>query len=231
MEDLELKLDAICKTPTVHREELMKHSQRPRILSVSYTARQDASYLDGIGTKSMIRLHHAWDSLDIMQDPYVINLQKLTADKAKRQLEAAIKKRKTYTQAQMKMFCAKSDEVWKDFGSWAADWYISEVIASFTVAINTTAKTVGGWMDEELVYLHRILTGFKAVPPTNLPISCADLSDKLEKLVEVLSDQEDGNMIIIFVKERVKTNILAHILTIHPKLRSRFRVGSSMCCL
>jgi len=179
----------------------------------------------------MIRLHHAWDSLDIMQDPYVINLQKLTADKAKRQLEAAIKKRKTYTQAQMKMFCAKSDEVWKDFGSWAADWYISEVIAKFTIAINTTAKTVGGWMDEELVYLHRILTGLKVVPPTNLPISRADLSDKLEKLVEVLSDQEDGNMIIIFVKERVKTNILAHILTIHPKLRSRFRVGSSMCCL
>lgn len=102
LEKLEQTLDAVCRSPTKHREELLACSQRPSLVSITFKPTMQLAPTEY--TESIQRLVAARNNLDIMSDPFVVSLRHDKSDRARRQLEKALKQRSTYVQDCMKSF-------------------------------------------------------------------------------------------------------------------------------
>lgn len=147
LEKLEATLDAVCRSPTRHREELLAHSQRPSLVSVTFKSPL-AIYEC---TESMAKLIEARNKLNIMEDPYVIFLRAEKTDRSRRKLAAAIQKKKTYVQDSMKSFSRRGFEIARDLGIWAADWYIYETIRRFLTGVIRQGAVSASFRDAEVV--------------------------------------------------------------------------------
>ncbi|ROW12958.1 hypothetical protein VPNG_04661 [Cytospora leucostoma] len=223
LEDLEATLDAYCRSPTRHREELMAHTKRPSMYTVSYKARPQVSMSDY--TQSMLKIWQAWKELNILDDPYIHSLRDQNTDRSRRKLKEAIMKRKTYIQDSLRNFCRRNADFCRDLGSWAADCYIHETIQRFMNGIKRQDGTSESFTDAELVYLARLFQCVNVAPPPKLD-EHTDLSEKVRKLIDVLRDYEGEARGIVFVKERATTTVLAHILATHPETNKKYHTGS-----
>ncbi|KAK7748032.1 Dicer-like protein 2 [Cytospora paraplurivora] len=223
LEDLEATLDAYCRSPTRHREELMAHTKRPSMYTVSYKARPQILMSDH--TISMLKIWQAWGELNISDDPYIQSLRAQKTDRSQRKLNEAIMKRKTYVQDSFRNFCRRNAEFCRDLGSWAADWYIYETIQRFMNGIKRQDGSSESFNDAELVYLGRLFQCVNVAPPPTLNEQ-SDLSEKVRKLIDVLREYEGEARGIVFVKERATTTVLAHILATHPEINNRYHTGS-----
>lgn len=194
LETLEATLDAVCRSPTKHREELLAHSQRPSLVTVLYKSRTKLSSADY--TTSIERLSTARNKLNIMEDPYVLSLVAERTDRAMRKLKVAIERRKTFIQDSMKAFCRRSIEIAMDLGSWAADYYIYETVRRFLAGIVRQGAASQSYNDAEVVYLARVFQDAAISPPRAFEPS--GLSDKAQRLVDVLLKHEgDAKGIIL----------------------------------
>lgn len=102
LEKLEQTLDAVCRSPTKHREELLACSQRPSLVSITFRPKQQLPEIEY--TESIRKLVAARNKLNIMEDPFVVALIHDRSDRARRQLAKALKQRSTYVQNCMKSF-------------------------------------------------------------------------------------------------------------------------------
>src|SRR5687768_12439857 len=76
--ELEDTLDALCIAPTIHRDELFQHANRPQISSVMYRP----NITLGPSTPSITRLNQVYRDLDIRTDPYVLKLKADPSDRS-----------------------------------------------------------------------------------------------------------------------------------------------------
>ncbi|ROW03951.1 hypothetical protein VSDG_00803 [Cytospora chrysosperma] len=223
LKELEATLDACCRSPTRHRDELMAHTQRPLMFNVSYKGKEQVTINEY--TDSMLKIHQAWIGLKIADDPCVQSLRAENTDRARRELKRAIMKKDTYIQRSMKTFCRRNADIYGDLGSWAADWYISETIKRFMAGVKRPGAISENLKDAEVVCLARIFQNVNITAPPRLD-KHSDLSDKVRKLIGVLRKYKGEARGIVFVKERATTVVLAHILATHPEVRKRYRTGT-----
>lgn len=224
LEMLEAILNAVCRSPTKHREELLAHAQRPELVQVGFKPKQHVP--DPELTDSITKLIAARNSLNILEDPYVGFLSAEKTDRSRRQLIIALKQKKTYVQDSMKTFCRKSIDIARDLGNWAADWYISETIDRYLAGIARQGAISKSYRDAEVVYLARIFQDATIQRPPLLYEESSQLSDKIKRLINLLLPYDADTRGIIFVKERTTTVVVGHILAIHPELKKKFRVGT-----
>lgn len=182
LEKLEATLNAICRSPTKHRDELLSHSQRPSLITVPFNSRTQLSSDDY--TKSMAKLVKARNGLDIKEDPYIRSLRAEKTDRSRRKLAEALKKKSTYIQDSMKSFCRRSFEIAQDLGPWAADWYIHETIQRFLAGVGRQSAISKSFRDAEVVYLARIFEQANISSPPDFEPS--SLPDKIRRLIDVL---------------------------------------------
>ncbi|KAK7724223.1 Dicer-like protein 2 [Diaporthe eres] len=175
-------------------------------------------------TQSMSKIHEAHAGLDIKEDPYVHWLCAQNTDRSKRKLSDAFMKKDTYTQGAMKKFCRRSVEVFRDMGSWAADWFIFETIQRFLDGVRRQDAISQSFKDAEVVYLARIFQNAKVDPPLETHHESI-LSEKVRQLIDVLIKYEGDARGIVFVKERATTVVLTEILKSHPEISKRYRIG------
>lgn len=149
LEKLEATLDAVCRSPKKHREELLSHSQRPTLVTVAFKAKTQLSANEY--TDSMTELFEARNKLNIMEDPYIVFLRAEKTDRSQRKLAEAIGKKKTYVQDAMKSFSRKSFDIARDLGVWAADWYIYETIRRFLTGVTRQGAVSASFRDAEVV--------------------------------------------------------------------------------
>lgn len=183
LEKLETTLNAVCRSPTKHREELLAHTQRPFLIPITFepkTLLTSAEY-----TESMEKLVAARNGLNIMEDPYVVFLKAEKTDRSRRRLIEAITKKSTYVQNSMRTFCRRSVEIAKDLGIYAADWYIFETIRRFLDGIPRQGAVSVSFRDAEVVYLACIFKSVQIGPPRPM-CEQSGLTDKVQQLVEVL---------------------------------------------
>ncbi|KAH8164933.1 hypothetical protein CIB48_g3304 [Xylaria polymorpha] len=222
IEIIEQTLDAICKTPTIHREELLSTVKRPALSSVAV---QDSS--DRPPTKSMVSLAKACMNLDIYQDPYILRLRSEGTEKSLFQLKKALEKRDTYTMKQMQSLYHKGTEIHRELGPWASDYFIYKAITQFLEAVGRNVTWLEAWGAAEKKYIANILRQVEIKLPRpfndNTPL---DLSHKFIALVRELQSAPDGTRCIIFVLETVTVAVLAHMLSSTTSVSSRFRVGT-----
>lgn len=222
LEDLENTLDATCRSPTRHREELLANTRRPSMFNIQYVPKLKVPQNEY--TQSMCRIHEAHKGLEIKEDPYIHWLRAQNTDRSKRKLSDAFMKKDTYVQGAMKKFCRRSVDTCRDMGSWAVDWYIFETIRRFLGGVQRQDAISQCYKDAEVVYLARIFQNAKINPPSETYDESA-LSVKVRQLIDVLINYGGDARGIIFVKERATTVVLTQLLKSHPEISKRYRIG------
>ncbi|GAB1312939.1 Dicer-like protein 2 [Madurella fahalii] len=222
LEVLEQTLDAVCKTPSKHRDELLAQVNRPDMIPASYGSLPDPEDISG-PTPTMSRLNNVYRGLDIRTDPLILKLRDENSSRSREALRKAVKTRNTYCQRQMKSFCVRARDTCNHIGPWAADYYIYRVISEFLNAADTPNWPTSNLMNQEKSYLAEAFRVVNPMPPSETP---APLSAKVNKLVDILERYQGNPVGIVFVKERATVAVLSHILSIHPRIKPRYRVGS-----
>lgn len=223
LEALEQTLDAVCKTPSRHRDELVAQVNRPEMVTVPYGSLPEP---DGAGspTPTMARLRKAYLELDMRKDPDILWLLAKNSAQGRIRLRKVYMKKRTVSQTQMKSFCARSREMCERIGPWAVDYYIHMVISRYLKDLGTPNE-LNQLANQQMRYLAEAFQKVDALPPPLVPISAA-LSAKVRALVSILESHQGNPVGIVFVKERATASVLSHILATHPQTRTRYRVGS-----
>lgn len=222
LEKIEQGLNAICRTPKIHRAELLRQVKLPetrRVLYMPESKPEDLEY----ATATLASLHKVYKELDIRDDPYVRKLRLENTERSLRKLKKAFMSRGTYCQDQFKTLCMTSKVICQELGEWAADFYISSAIARFT----NIAESAAGYLErfdlEEKAYLAAALKKVQVATKA----SRRSVSDKVDKFINTLVEvYQPGISGIVFVRQRATVAVLAHILSIHPDTKDLFSVGT-----
>lgn len=219
IKSLETLLDAKCVTPTLHRAELLQYVKRPRLETVQYIGK------GLLVTESMQRLRHEFLSLDITDDPYILELQRNPSDRNRRALERAIEKKDTFVQNSIRTLINHSNSIANQLGSWAADLYIWKAISAFLNRVEGRKDTVSiGWTDPEKLYLANFLRRVSPQRPPSAPQTSHQVSGKGSALVSKLRSIEEPVVCLIFVQERATVPILCDLLASCPGIAQKHRI-------
>lgn len=225
LEELEQRLDAVCRSPNKHRDELMAHANQPDMSIVCYGSLPVPLERGGGYTPNMLALLDTYRNLDITEDPSILRLRAENTARSRDRLERAIMKHDTFVQGQMKSFCERSAEICRQLGPWAADYYVNRVVSDVTARFESRDHLVTDSKDAEMLYLVGVFNRIQLQPPSD-DLTTKNLSNKMRELVQILVSFKEDPMGIVFAKERATVAVLAHFLSIHPEVRSRYRVGA-----
>jgi len=226
---VEETLDAICRTPTKSRAELRLQVHLPVLSYVYYQSSPPELQLTG-STRAIASLGQAFADLQIEEDPYVMGLLKEGTESSQRKLQKVRLRRRTWCQDQMKTFHAMSLKICHELGAWAADYYVSKVVSKSVKMADNEGNSITAWdiASAEKQYLAKALRNVEINPAAggDTPAVMPLVSDKVTKLIECILREPPGFSGIVFVQEKAVVAVLAHILTVHPAVRGRFRVGT-----
>lgn len=128
----------------------------------------------------------------------------------------------------MKSFHATSLKICQEMGTYGADYYISEVIAKRVKMTDENDNFLGTWdvSNAEKLYLVKALKQVKLNPTVTDNPAALIVSDKVTKLIDTIVQDYSSIQGIIFVQTRAEVAVLFHILSLHPRTRGKFRIGT-----
>ncbi|KAL8759187.1 MAG: hypothetical protein Q9199_000945 [Rusavskia elegans] len=225
LEELERNLQAISRTPKIHREELLRQRHLPTLVTLTYHAVSTARQFPLLANLGQLRM-----SLDIEQDPYVkALLQSRPTASDSSELKRVKLSRKTYCQDQLKNLDNRAQIVEKELGPWGAYWYIIACIQKLQMGVRNRSASLELLDDDEKTYLESHLSNLlsciseEAVPW--LDDEC--LSGKVLRLVDFLvAEQIPGFTGLIFVKTRAEVAVLSELLSTHPSLTKHYTIST-----
>ncbi|KAK8094548.1 RNase3 domain-containing protein [Apiospora hydei] len=221
LEDLEKTLDAVCKTPLRHRAELLSMVNRPVLSILPFDVQLPSGRITP--TPLMSNLHRVYHGLDIRQDPFVVRKRAENTERSRIELCNALDKNDTYVFRQMKSFCRRSEEICRELGHYAADYFIKTSLAQFVGSVQTNKVLYSSWEFNEKHYLSTI---FGQVDTQLSSTENTNVSLKLQALIDLLLECDADTLGIIFVKETGTVSVLMHMISKHPVLGGQFRVGT-----
>ncbi|KAL3493303.1 hypothetical protein BJX62DRAFT_84154 [Aspergillus germanicus] len=218
---IELNMSSICTTPQAHRHELLGHTHRPELRRVLFTPVS----LDAPRGAAQTALLQAWESLDLEDDPYVKKLRRSSPNGSA--LRKVLSTEKTYCRDQLKRFVDRVEHIFTELGLWAADYFIRTSLEQLRGKSHDNSVMLD--LDtEERKYLVDILS---QLPIPDFKLHSTDLADfpvspKFEALISFLTTTEEREFSgLIFAQQRATVAVMAHLLSIHPSTRDRFRTG------
>lgn len=221
---LELNMNAISRTPKLHREEMLQYVYLPSLVWLDYTAidlaASSAPVLQSLGDVCA--------ALDIMEDPYIIKLLADDSAHAQRQLKKALMSGKTYSRDEINGLYNKAVDIYRELGPWAADFYIVSCIAKIQKHDDGRFCDLAALDDEEYAYLRTALNSINTSLDTcSFKENDKQISPKVQRLINFLIDEVGPDFTgLMFVKTRATVAVLAHLLSIHPVLRDLLRVST-----
>ncbi|KAI1153106.1 RNase3 domain-containing protein [Nemania diffusa] len=222
IEKIEQTLDAVCKTPTIHREELLSMVKRPHLSPVIVPNSGDR-----IRVESITSLAKAVRALDIYQDPYILRLRRGQTENNTYMLRKALEKRDTPVIKQMQSLYRKSLEIHRQLGPWASEYFVYKAITQFLSSVEQDLTWFETWGTAEKQYLSNILRQVEIkLPRAFKDTTSVDLSDKFIALVQELQSMPENTRCIVFVLETATVAVLAQMLSTTESVSSRFQVGT-----
>ncbi|KAL8695165.1 MAG: hypothetical protein Q9218_000333 [Villophora microphyllina] len=225
LEELEQNLQAISRTPKRSREEMLRYVHRPSLVRLVYAAQES-----GVGTPHIANeLEKLRLSLDIEQDPYVLNIRSDPDALDVGQLNKALIGRKTYCQEQIKMLHTRAKIVEKELGLWAVCFYVDTCIQKVRLRCDEDCTGLKTLASTEIVYLEQCLNTFLLVVPEE-PLSSFKNqfhSAKVLCLVDFLIHQATtGFCGLVFVRTRAEVAVLSELLSRHPDLNQFYTIST-----
>ena len=219
---IEQNLDAITRTPHIHRDQLLLHTNRPVTTTLTYLKNENSV------SEELMRLVAMYGNLDIMLDPYVVQLKLEGSPK----LEKTILKHDTYSQKHIKGLRIAAELIEQEFGSWAAQQYLFSCVDKFLVSCRELTWLEGE--ESEKAYIFKVLStlDYKVPEPEDLLLPAA-MSPKLHRLIELLTVEMNDPISsgIVFVQTRAQVASLSTLLAMLPETRHLVRavtfVGTS----
>lgn len=235
LETIEWNLNAITKSPKVHRTELLQHVHQPQLIRVVYSTTLTMDTAQPVSSK-LHSLRSLYVGLDIMQDPYVMDLSKSTDHEARTRLQNVILNRKTYCQEQIRLLYVGAERIFQELGRGMCDWYIEQCISRLQHLLTKADVQLLDWTDSERMYLQDKL---RQIAIDNLPnnptceigsygyIEPKHLAPKCKALRDILIvEAHPGFTGLVFVEQRAVVVALAHFFNSDPELRAAYRVGT-----
>lgn len=220
LDKLEETLDAVCRAPSQHRTELLSMVNRPVFSIQPFDTQAPSGRI--IPTALMSSLHRVYHGLDIRRDPFVVRKMAENTERSRIELCNALDKNDTYVFRQMRSFCRRSEEICRELGHYAADYFIKTALSQFVGSVQTNKILYSSWEFNEKHYLSTLFgqvdTGLSSTENTNVSL-------KLQAFIDLLMGCDADTLGIVFVKETGTVNVLMHMISKHPELGCRFRVG------
>ncbi|PWY79196.1 dicer-like protein 2-1 [Aspergillus heteromorphus CBS 117.55] len=219
---IESNLNARCRTPRMHRSELLTHTHRPLLQQILFSPHR----VEEAGSKTLRALVNAWNALDLENDPYIKQLRRSPLDG--RALQQALLTQKTYCNDQLKRFVARSLNIYEELGEWAADYFFLLSLEQLKSRANDS-RVERGCNDEEKAYLLEILS---SLPVPNINLTSSDpnafpVSPKFQSLLAFLDVKGELEFSgLIFAKQRSTVSVMATLLASHPLTKDRFRCAA-----
>lgn len=221
LEDIERTLDAICKTPMKHREELLAQVNRPEMICVSY---EPTNTETSIGSPTTESLRRALYGLDITKDPYIRRLIHENTERSRNALRIAVQQNDTPSTVQLSSLYRKGMEIHKELGPWAADFYVHTAISQFLEHAARSNQSHAAWNMAEKDYLVGALNKVQ-LPQLSTPDDLS-ISKKVVRLIAELTNCPENTLGIIFVKETATVSALQTLLLKHAATKDRFRIAT-----
>ncbi|KAH0543885.1 hypothetical protein FGG08_001786 [Glutinoglossum americanum] len=217
---IEENLNALCKTPRIHREELMRYVHPPVLKKLIYPAPPDTH------SQTLESLLAVYRELDILQDPYVLSLKAENTARSAETLKGTLLKRKTYCQDQFKGICNKAIHICREFGAWATNYYIAHSIDK--LRSKATTDITPGWNDGERHYLLNALDRVKVAQIWADSLNdTGEVSPKLESFINLLVEESVPDFAgLVFIEQRVAAAVLSHLLSVHPRTKDLFECAT-----
>ena len=232
---IECNLDSIIRSPRRHRSELALYVHRPVFRHIMYSQPEFPF------STNLASLFSVINTLDIEQDPYVINLrsqlQKATRGSADyhridQKLSKVVQKGNSFSHKGLRDFLRAAQDICSDVGPWAADWFICKVMDKTRQAANPYNNIMSSWKSSEKQYLLSIINRIVVSPISFEEEDIEDSSEKTNALIKCLHMEkieaelnDDSYNVIIFVQRRDTVIALAELLKHHPLTKDVFRVG------
>ncbi|KAG6837138.1 hypothetical protein H0H93_014043 [Arthromyces matolae] len=236
---IEANLDSTIRAPRRHKDELATFVHRPVFRHVMY------NYPDEINmpfSTNLAALSAVVQQIDIRDDPSVHSLQKQLGRaspgstdyyRLDQKLSKVIHKSDSFTHKGLRDFVRTAEAICYDLGSWAADWYIWEVIQHAKRVANPTNNLISTWKNQEKVYLLEIINRIVVTPVSHYPDDILEAStDKVRTLIdtllmekfdtEALNESYSG---LVFVQRRDTVLALTELLRHHPFTQDVFTFG------
>ncbi|PSN68956.1 P-loop containing nucleoside triphosphate hydrolase protein [Corynespora cassiicola Philippines] len=224
LQEIERNMNAIAKSPKIHRSELLRFVHKPELRRVDYhVAPQCHSPL-------LNHLQHALDNYDLMSDPYVLGLleKRDQGFDVYRQLQKVFQSHSTYCRMQLKNFVSKAKDMSEELGRSASDWYLKQCINAYEKMVMASDVQLFDWTSQEKQHLLRIFQGLP-IPKVAFsdPLYLDHVSHKVKILIDLLvSEVSDSFTGLVFVEQRVWVSTLAEILMFHSRTKDIFRIGT-----
>jgi len=221
---LERNLDAISRSPSLHRQEMLEYVYAPDVIRLVY---QPCHWTNHAASGALQSLHSVYQSLDIWQDPYVVRLAASSSDSSRRQLDKVLLNRKTYCQDQISTLYHRSIRLYKELGCWAVEQYLFFCIEKFKSHVDNKSSLLQDWDNEEKAYLRELLNRVVATPSTSVGFSGHQLSEKALRFIHFLTSQDVSDFTgLVFVEERATVSMLSHLLAMHPLTKDTFMAST-----
>lgn len=221
-EPLEKLFDSICRTPRLHREELLHHVHRPSLTQIHFEAINVSANASN-RTNAMVSLLCVYRALDILKDPEILDLKTINTEESEEQIKRAILGHKTFVQDQMKSFSATTIKLHGELGAWAADFFIAQGVSTCKKSADTTGFASGQWKDTERRYLAKVLQNVDISPIKLSSLSEVTISEKVRVLIDFLRSCDGSTTGIIFVKDRATAYVLRYLLSRHAESSRKLR--------
>ncbi|KAH0578155.1 hypothetical protein H2248_004119 [Termitomyces sp. 'cryptogamus'] len=236
---IEENLDSTICTPRRHKDELEKYVHRPVFRHALFNPPDVAN---PPFSTNLAALNAIVKTINIQNDPYVHSLRKQlsrvipgTADyhRIDQKLSKVIQKEDSFTHKGLRDFERTAQAICQDLGSWAADWYVWEVIQHAKQAANPHNNIISTWKNQEKVYLLDIINRIEVLPVSYYAEDISEeCSDKVQVLIHTLLgeklDSESMNELysgLVFVQRRDTVLALAELLRHHPFTKDTFKFG------
>ncbi|KAL2040995.1 hypothetical protein N7G274_006453 [Stereocaulon virgatum] len=226
LERLEANLNAIVKTPKLHRNEMLQYVYRPELILLKYPANSSAV----LPSLALGSLKQVFEGLIFEQDPWVIKMQSDPSMRNSRAYRKASISHKTYCRDQIKGLYNKALAVHTELGPSAADYYIHQCIQKFQRGATEGSFVVEGMEDDEKKYLR------KKFAEVEIPNQEADvlrdkglLTPKVHMLFNFIRKEDPENFSgLVFVQTRAEVAVLSHLLAVNvPNFAISTFVGAS----
>ena len=216
LEKLEQNLNAICKAPTRHLEELQQYVHQPEMCKLEH--------VDGdVGPSPALQnLELIVDNFDFSNDPYVRYLQRDQSFQSQKRLQKVVTDGVTESFKQLKALRRRTTELHQQIGEWASTYFLLACVQKLRDKVERCSNMLVSWEMEEQVFLYRLLS--LVIPEADAaPCSVVEdskVSPKAMSLLKYLEAEYREDVTgIIFVKERSTAAILAHLISHHPITR------------
>ncbi len=227
LEKLEQNLNAICKAPTRHLEELQLYVHQPQMCKLVY--------VDAIvpASQALQRLEQLVIDFDFSEDPYVRYLKRDESPHSQKRLQKTLMTGSTDSLKQLKALLRRTTELHHQIGEWASAYFLHSCVQKMREKVERRANMVASMEMEEEVFRFQLLSavaGERRDAPHSKTVEF-NISPKATSLLRYLNAEYTEDVTgIIFVKERSTAAILAHLISQHPMTRKYIAepfVGSS----